>query len=329
MPGAVTRILSPDFKQDLIDGKLRLFLERIKNDNTLDLEIRNGYVNIYYRGSNILRIKEKKPNYELHFDGKYLKGTSFETDKKAIIDDLLTKNMVPKNEAASWIGNLHLLKEAIDLWLTKHPKDERECQQVIVRENNYSKKLSNNTDYFICDIEYASKGYNTPLKRRPRIDMLGIKWPSTGASRKSISGGGENLKLVLFELKYADEALGKKSGILEHVEDIKHMLEDKLQELKDTAIEHFNCKRKLGLIKCKQAKHIERLSSSAPEVIFILANHKPNKTKLIQELNKLDVSLVNQLQIKFAVSSFMGYGLYSNRLLTLQEFKDVLSGDKS
>ncbi len=330
MSDSITRILPPEFKQDLIDGKLKLLLERIKIDNTLDLEIRNAYINIYYRGSNILRIRKKKQDYELFFDSKYLKGTNFDLEKKSIIVELQKNNTIINNHVQTvlWINSFHIFKEAIDLWITENPKDEREYQQVIVRENNYS-KISNDTDYFICDIEYASERFITPNNRRPRIDMIGIKWPSTGSSRKMISGGGENLKLALFEMKYADEALDKKSGILEHIEDISHMLDKNLQELKNTAIEHFNFKRSLGLLKCSQSKDIKSLSGDSPEVIFILANHKPNRPKLIQELNKLDTSLSNRLQIKFAASNFMGYGLYSNRLLSLEQFKSLLTDGKS
>ena len=41
------------------------------NRNTLSLEIRDGYINIYYRGGNLLRITQKKNGYSFHFDERY------------------------------------------------------------------------------------------------------------------------------------------------------------------------------------------------------------------------------------------------------------------
>lgn len=43
----------------------------------------------------------------------------------------------------------------MDWWFHKHPKYEREFQQVIARENNNHGKISNGTDYYIADIEFA------------------------------------------------------------------------------------------------------------------------------------------------------------------------------
>ena len=42
----------------------------------------------------------------------------------------------------------------MDKWFHEHPKYEREFQQIILRENNNSGKISRATDYYIVDIEY-------------------------------------------------------------------------------------------------------------------------------------------------------------------------------
>lgn len=42
----MARELSPDFINDLLNGSLKDILDIIHKDNTLDLEIRNNYINI-------------------------------------------------------------------------------------------------------------------------------------------------------------------------------------------------------------------------------------------------------------------------------------------
>ncbi len=51
------RGLYKEFMADLESGFLKELLELVKNDYTLDLQIRENYINIYYRSGNILRVK--------------------------------------------------------------------------------------------------------------------------------------------------------------------------------------------------------------------------------------------------------------------------------
>ena len=67
------RGLSPTFEKNLIDNYLlRELLQYVQNDNTMDIEIRENKINIYYRGGSALRIEESKQSeYEFHFDKNY------------------------------------------------------------------------------------------------------------------------------------------------------------------------------------------------------------------------------------------------------------------
>ena len=57
-----------------IDGLLHPILERVKQDQTLMLAIRGNYINIYYRGGNILKVEEQgKSRYRASFDKQYSK----------------------------------------------------------------------------------------------------------------------------------------------------------------------------------------------------------------------------------------------------------------
>jgi len=71
------RALSQTFMDDLLnpDSLLHPILERAKQDHTLMLSIREDYINIYYRGGNILRVKEKRNgSYSAFFDNEYNKS---------------------------------------------------------------------------------------------------------------------------------------------------------------------------------------------------------------------------------------------------------------
>jgi len=50
------RRLSDQFMAGLKEGWLHPLLDRVKADRTLCLEIREDYVNIYYRGGNLLKV---------------------------------------------------------------------------------------------------------------------------------------------------------------------------------------------------------------------------------------------------------------------------------
>ena len=70
-----------------VKGMLHPVLERVQNDHALMLAIRDGYINIYYRGGNILNVKEQRQgSYLASFEVKYNKaGKSMPALPKAII----------------------------------------------------------------------------------------------------------------------------------------------------------------------------------------------------------------------------------------------------
>jgi hypothetical protein len=71
--GVSMRGLSIKFMKDLLEpeGKLHPLLERVKIDHSLMLAIRDGYLNIYYRGGNIVRIMDYDDLYQTYFDVNY------------------------------------------------------------------------------------------------------------------------------------------------------------------------------------------------------------------------------------------------------------------
>ena len=59
------------------------------------------------------------------------------------------------------------------------------------------------------------------------------------------------------------------------------------------------------------------------DVIFLLANHDPASGKLkdaVDNIRSEQVSEESRFDIRFATATFMGFGLYSENILPLDEF---------
>ena len=57
------RILSPTFFHALKQGFLAGLTQRVIADHDLDLEIRDNYLNIYYKGNSLLLLSEISPQH--------------------------------------------------------------------------------------------------------------------------------------------------------------------------------------------------------------------------------------------------------------------------
>lgn len=299
------RALDDTFLRDLMDGLLSPFLERVKVDRTLCLEIRENYVNIYYRGGNLLKLSAARPCYRAFFEQRYASG-----DGGALSRALPTEEVRSSTDVCAWIAVIPTLKMAMDLFMGKNPKEEREAQQLILRENNFGSsahQVSRTTDYFICDIEYA----------RPhgdfRFDLVAVHWPSDGATRKKKSGR----RLVLIEAKYGDKAIVGGSSIHAHVVDINKFLGEphNLQAMKNEMKVIFNQKRGLGLLNCRN--DLDGFSDEPPMLLLLLANHDPGKSRMREQLRSLPES--PHAEIRIASSCLMGYGLYDPAILTPEQ----------
>jgi hypothetical protein len=171
------RRLSDDFLGSLQSGLLKGLLEQVKQDMDLDLEIRDNYLNIYYKGNSLLKLEELKSNtpcrYRPTVHEKFLGGQKisiFETEKS--VNDFL--KMIP------------VLKENILRYGSS--SIETEYEQMIIRANNDEPR--NNSEYFIVDRQYAAGSSG-------RFDLTGFCWPRTGRQRN------QEVPICLIEIKYA------------------------------------------------------------------------------------------------------------------------------
>lgn len=298
------RILSKNFISTLKSGFFQPLLELIKLDSVFCLEIRENYISIYYRGGSIIKIKESHEVFKASFDRKYLNK---DLTKVPVLPVVLNS----PEDVEAWTDAIPFLKHEMDLWFGHHPKDEREFQQLMLRENNFGNSAKG-TDYFICDIEYAN--------HTGRFDLIAVQWPSSSVRRKN----NKNLRLAFIEMKYLDNALAGTAGLCKHIEDINMFLSkrENLESIKEEMKVIFNQKLDLGLI--NNQKSIESFCDDKPEFILALINHDPESSILGNELQKLPDC--PNVEIKVATSNFMGYGLYSQNVYSLDEFLKKFEG---
>ena len=300
------RILDRVFMNDLLKGKLYELYDYVKSDNTLDLQIRDNVINIYYLGGSILKITKRGNSYINYFDSNYSKSKKFTTLS------MLTTSL----KASDWYSYFPIAKQAMDFYFTEHVKAEREFQQLVVRENNYS-SIAKDTDYYIIDIEYNNH-------KNARFDIIAIKWESKAIERKLQKGTIP--KLTIFEMKYGDGALSNKSGMYKHCSDYNKFIGDpnSVKDFKEEVFNLFIQKLELNLINGISSNSIAKLKkigrfSDEIDFVFLLANHKPAKTKLEIEVKGLPCN-----DVRFATSSFMGYGLYENNIIDKNLFLKLL-----
>jgi hypothetical protein len=309
------RALSKTFCDDLSrpDGLLFPIFERVKNDQTLMLAIRDKSINIYYRGGSILKVDEQRTgSYKAKFDENYGKSNR---------DFPIHINC--QNDARVWTEAFPVLKDTMDRYFSHHSKLEREFQQVIARENNDS-TISNESEYFISDIEFADTDLHA------RIDLLAIRWLAN--QRKN----GSNCRAALIEMNYGDGALDGSAGLIKHLKDFDALISDResYQSLLEMMESQFNQLDELGLLNFRRSSNETKVKLNAedkPEVIFILANHNPRSTKLSSILADPEVIAYEQsplFDLKFFVSNFAGYGLHSDCMLPLTQFRELLKSAK-
>ena len=246
------RSINQRFIDDLLTGDLAFFLNEVKQpEQALCLEIRNDYINIYYRGGNLLKITQKRSGYQFRFDARYCLNKGNDTNYK------LLSSLLP-NDTDSFIQHFHLMKAEMDSWLDKHPKPEREYQHRLIRTNPS-----------VVDIEYQLTMEHNGKRSTMRLDMLAVN----------------NGQLVIVENKYGEKAMTGSSGFAEHYGDICAVIQDTetYREMTSSVKNIMACKRALGLSVPKQ----ELNDMMPPRILFLLANFNEKSNTLNNETQQL------------------------------------------
>ena len=311
------RSLDETFLDDLKDGRLKALTNQVRSDTSLCLEFRGKSINVYYRGGSLMRVDQRPGGYAVSFNPGYFGKGSANTG--------IEPRIVTDEDARKWIDAFPKLKQTMDRYFSRNRKDEREFQQLLVRENNFG-RVARSTDYYICDVEYRP---SIPRFRDSQFDAVAVHWPSEPSTRKMT----HNRRLVFVEIKYGDDALSGDAGLEKHIRDVNAYLShprDYVKELKEDMTNVFNQKRDLRLIDC--GRDLDGFSrDELPILLLVLANHDPGKKGLRSVLEALPESPHADLRI--ATASFLGYGLYDQGVHTVEDafrrFGDYIYKDLS
>lgn len=125
---SLQRGISPRFEEQLLSGILLPILERVRHDDTLSLEIRNGYLDVYYRGGRLLGLHERAEakKFSTQFDSRYL---GKEGDHRATLPERPTAVIANADDARSWVDAFSHYKQAMDIRFSKHLSPNRSADR--------------------------------------------------------------------------------------------------------------------------------------------------------------------------------------------------------
>jgi hypothetical protein len=353
---AKIRSLKEEFIRDLTDGLLSPITEAVRRDKTLFLCVRHNYINIYYQGGNIMKVKSaaKKGEYTASFNINYLRNgedrdigrqekrlletlpagnikpvefdDSEETDEtKDVKEEEFISKLSSPDDVIKWADALPALKNIMDIYFSSHEKAERFYQQMVCRENTRS-KISESMDYFITDIEYSVPFPKPKDKRKTaRIDMIAVKWP------KNRKAGGTvcEVKLALIEMKYGDKAMTGSSGIEEHLKDMIDIGGEGYEIIRQSTEQQLEVLRRLGLMPGSGEFKVvcdTKVPEHKPEYIMLFANTSPGGEKGAQMLKKCKAVIDGNkvpFDLKFFAANYAGYGLYKECVLDMERFAEI------
>lgn len=286
-----------------IKGELHSLLEYVKADDTLDMEFRGDSITLYYRGGAILTVEV---NPDDSFEWK-------ELSKEYLLGCDLS------HRAKSYEDYIPEAKHIIDRYICDGPKNhlgEKEIQQLVVKENNYS-PYSNDTDYFIVDMEFEEGKDGDG-----RFDLIALRWDSNVPSRRN-----DKVSLAVIEVKQGIKSVASSKsspGLRKHQEDFKAFIQKKkkagtLHDFCEDMRIIFQQKCELGLIigndRTDRMTVNDKLECSKEiDFICLLANYKAASSNLVAELMGKGVGDYMH-PCKIIVSNYMGYGLYSANII--------------
>lgn len=247
------------------DGRYKALLETVTADNELTIQIRADYVNVYYRGCNIARIKS--PNGYVEFDkyyflredmipeipqikGKHKINVSGDKDRGIPRRDDIINELKDSRDKLKKIFKEEKYeeyfceaKQVMDGWLGWNEKAEKEEQQQIVYRNT-----QDDADFYVLDIEYQistlapfsyRKSDACDTQTSPRPDII------------AVDKAGQ---LYVIELKKGFDACFKKAGLRAH----KQAYDNSIGRASEEFVREF-----INILEQKQAFGI------APEQLFI------------------------------------------------------------
>lgn len=242
-----------------------------KDDKELDIQFRSNYINIYYKGGNILKISPKKLEFDkfyFYLDAKSGKGNLWtrkenidEASKgninvlkrypqlrqsaKETIDKLNREKdeLIARLEQEGPTAYFSNAKHVMDEWF-KHMKEEgifRRNEKETQHKISLLNKSFKDSDIIVLDVEYAVSPKSSYGKKgtTPRSDMIGLD--KTG-------------RIHIMELKYGIRSVKGSAGIDKHLDDFEQTIQkDNKGEFKNEMKWLLEQKKRYGLIEEKEA----------------------------------------------------------------------------
>ena len=237
-------------------GRYENLMNLVREDEELDFEIRNNYVNIYYEGCNIAKISSAigsvqfdKFYFLLRKDIKGNKPSKKEVQENCnkgevhydLYMDLIEKqksltDLFKDKKYSKYIDEAKCqVKEWFDSWELN--KEEKSTQQKIVRANNESTTLC------VIDNEYQIST-DAPFKfvaddsceyehKSPRFDLIAVD---------------KNGQIYVIELKKGLSACCGKAGLRSHAESFRCTIERDSKYFVEEMKSILEQKKELGLI---------------------------------------------------------------------------------
>ena len=302
---------SPSFYDKLTKGIWKPLMELIAHDPELDVQIRKNYINVYYKGGNLLEIKSKGYKFDPHyfynedfdFYSKNIPITFIEKinagkeikkkrNNKDIIPDKILADKIIKEiktreielldhfKSGRFKEYIAVAKQAMDSWRKNNKRNERKDQHYISLSN---RSFSSSNNIVVVDIEFKlstnkNQHYYNNTGTSPSFDIIGID---------------ETGQLYVIELKENKSADGenKKANVDNHLADFENSIgEDIKGDFISEITQLVHIKNELGLlslkgIKVSKNKPIFAISysgenedsfySSHPDILHIkVKNHK-------------------------------------------------------
>ncbi len=271
-----------------LKGEWKPLLDYILSDSELDMQIRDNYINVYYKGGNILKINPTNFN----FDEFYFYKDCDKKRKTPLLEDAKKGNLAAKKIIAGLIGSRDmLLKPLRSIELNKSIVEEyfQKAKKIMFNwEDTLKKQLDisheekqeqqqislvnrKDSDYVVLDLEYAVSSHSdfsyngNKGKKVPRFDIIAI----------------HNGQLVVIELKKGMDATEGTSGVESHIDCFDHTIGRDVnglfvQEMKDL----LKQKQELGILD-KSLK----INDNKPKFIFAFAEEMSGKTQK-HEINR-------------------------------------------
>ena len=339
------RALRSEAFKDLNSGILQPLKERVIKDQSLCLEFRKSkQISIYYRGGLMFnltrntrggiyfRVKfckryfESSPYKFVHpskSDIVYFYDSSFNCILYSSCQFCLSTKIVSESDIKDWIRIFPILKQTMDIHLvnriiTKAPLEKlweqelHEIQQIMIRENN-SELHDHCTDFIICDQDFRFKS-----PKKPEFNLVAAQLPPTHNSNLD----DIKRRLVIIELVSEDT-------LVNNIDNLETRLDDKLNylnksnnliELKKQMLRNFNQKRRLKIV--NDIHKLDLFSNQKPMLIFAPIHLNPKSNKLQNTLKNLIIkgySKNSTVEIFVAKSRLLGYRLFNNSILTIQD----------